>query len=424
MKNSKKSFFLLTLLTMSIILPFFYQKYNEKSPNDSNIKLKSDDGASNYEIIQSVTYEVEVNFTLTHNSYDGDSGKNGKYWFQFSHFDDRQPNSSLTRFVPPYQESELVFNKITGIDGIPHTFQDRFNNTYDIFNNTSLASTESVTLSQKYLLKLNEISFANVNMSEIEPYDKSDEIFDLYCNHSETYYEKNDPNINATSFTIVNPEDNPITKATKICNWVSDYLTYDDTLPAQEKGALWAYDNKRGDCSEYSSLMITLLRCQGIPARKVTGYVISANPSLKPYIGQKWSYNLNDQESNSFLGHAWVEYYVPNIGWIACDPTWNSDGEYANKIDYLRINLNVGAWFSIPGGLPDESEFPNPCIVYQLLSDSNYQYAVTVIVLNTDLLPDYLLIWIIGLSSLAGIIIIITVIVALKRRKKRSEWKY
>ncbi|MHA1824108.1 MAG: transglutaminase-like domain-containing protein, partial [Promethearchaeota archaeon] len=400
--------------------PLVYQGYNEKLPNNSNIKLTSDDGVSNYELVQSVTYEVEVNFSLTHNSYDGGPGS-GQYLFQFSRFDNRQPNANLTQFVPPYQESELVFSKITGTSDIPYILQDRFNNTYDFFNNT-LAPTESITLSQKYYLKLNEISFTNANMNEIGVYDTSDEMFDLYCNHSETYYERDDTNINAISFSIVNPGDNPITKATKICNWVSKYLTYDDTLPSQEKGALWAYNNKRGDCSEYSSLMITLLRCQNIPARKVTGYVISTNPSLRPYIGQQWDYYLNNQAISTFLGHAWVEYYVPNIGWIACDPTWNSGGDYTSKIDYLRLNLNVGAWFDIPVIEDDESEFPHPCIVYQELSDFSYKYSLKVTVLETNLLPDYLLIWIIGLSSVAGVIIVVTLVVASKRRKKRVEW--
>ena len=420
MKNSKKSFFLLTLLLISISLPLVYQGYTENLPNNSNIKLSSDDGVSNFEIVQSVTYEVEVNFTLTHNSYPVGPGT-GDYWFQFSRFDDRQPNASLTQFVPPYQESEMLFSKVTGTSDIPYTLQDQFNNTYDLFNNT-LAPTENITLSQKYHLKLNEISFANANMGEIGLYDTSDEMFDLYCNNSETYYERDDTNINATSFIIVNPGDNPITKATKICNWVSDYLTYDDTLLPQEKGALWAYNNQRGDCSEYSSLMITLLRCQGIPARKITGFVISTDPTLRPSIGQQWNFNLNDQAESSFLGHAWVEYYVPNMGWIACDPTWNSDGDYANKIDYLRINLNAGAWFSIPEIVDDESEFPHPCIVYQELSDFNYQYSLKVTVLNTNLLPDYLLIWIIGLSSVAGIVIVVALVISSKRRKKRVEW--
>ena len=110
MKNSKKSIFLLVLLIISIFLPLFYQDNNEKFPNESIINLSSFEGVSNYEIVQSVTYEVEVNFTLTHNSYPSGPGT-GDYWFQFSRLDDRQPNASSSQFVPPYQESELYLVK-------------------------------------------------------------------------------------------------------------------------------------------------------------------------------------------------------------------------------------------------------------------------------------------------------------------------
>jgi len=365
-----------------------------------------------YTEVQSVTYQVEVNFSLTHT----DIG-NYQYLFKFTRFDDRSPNSTLTKNTPPYQESNLTYSKITGSGTAPYYSVDKFNNTYDVFNNT-LSYGESITLDQKYLIKLNEISFSDVDYSKIQPYDNSSIIFSLYC-IAETYYEMDDPVLNSTSYAIVNPTDNPIQKAIKICNWVSDYLTYDGNLPPQEYGAKWAYDNQRGDCSEYSTLMITLLRCQGIPARKVTGYVISNNPATTPQVGQTWNFDLSDGVSD-FLGHAWVEYYVEGIGWIACDPTWNADYNYVNRIDYLRLNLNVGAWFSIPGGLPDQSEFPHPCIVYNPLADHTYQYSVSITVIATDLLPiDLTLILLISISS--GVVAIIIIVIAIKKKKKRKQ---
>ena len=364
----------LFFMTLYALFPMIQVQGLYYTPNSSTTFTVGE-----YSEVQSVTYQVEVNFSLTHN-YPGSSD----YYFKFSRFDNRSPNSTLTPHTPPYQESNLTYSKITGSASSPFVSVDKFNNTYDIFNNT-LSSGESITLDQKYTIKLNEISFLDVDYSKIQPYDNSSIIFDLYC-IDETYYEMNDPELNTTSYAIVNPEDNPIQKAIKICNWVSEYLTYDGNLPNQEYGAKWAYDNERGDCSEYSTLMVTLLRCQGIPARKVTGYVISNNPTTKPQVGQIWNFALANENSN-FLGHAWVEYYVEGIGWIACDPTWNADYDYVNRIDYLRLNLNVGAWFSIPGGLPDQSEFPHPCIVYSAFSDSDYQYSIKITVLDTDLLP-------------------------------------
>jgi transglutaminase-like putative cysteine protease len=391
--------------------------------SEDSIYLNSEEDVSGYSVLQSVTYSVEINFSLTHISYDDGLGS-GQYWFKFSRLDDREYNSSLTPDVPPYQESTLLYSQILGTADTPFVSIDQFNNTYDVFNNTLFPS-QSITLSQKYHVKLNEISYENADPALIGTYDTSQEIFNLYCNHSELYYERDDPSLINRSNSIVNPTDNPLIKAKKLCDWVSNYLTYDDTLPAQEKGALWAYDNRRGDCSEYSDLLITLLRIQGIPARKVTGYVVSNNPSIRPYVDQVWNFNLDSNGQTSFLGHAWVEFFVPNLGWIACDPTWNGNIDYTLKVDFLRFNLNVGAWFSIPAGLPDASEFPHPCIVYQSLSECDFQYSYKVTVIDTDLSgldPIWIIIIIVCISI--GILVLIIILIKVSRRRKKQESYY
>ena len=380
----------------------------------NELTVSSSVGVSNYSISQGITYQVEINFTLTHSS-----GANGDYLFKFSRLNDRQPNSSLTQYSAPYQESELQYSSIIGSDNDPFIYRDRFNNTYDIFNGTSLSPSETITLNQQYKVTLNEVFFNDVNPSEIGEYDTSDEIFSLYCNNSEVYYEKDDFNLNATSYSIVNPSDNPVVKAQKINDWVVDHLVYNESLPAQEMGAKWAYDNQLGDCSEYSSLMVTLLRCQGIPARKVTGFVISNNPTINPQVGQEWSFYRRSNGETTFLGHAWVEYYVPNVGWIACDPTWDENGDYFNYIDYFHLNLNIGAWFSIPG-LPDESEFPHPCIVYMLSSTFDYEYNLNIKVISTNLNITEIIV-IIVIVSIVGVVIVVVTLLIRSNRKKRKQ---
>ncbi len=408
------SFILAILIFPIIFLPLNVVIFSPSQLKLTTITISSENGVSNYETTQSVTYQVQINFSLIHHS-----GPVGNYSFQFSRLNDRRPNSTLTQYCGPYQESELQYSSIIGSDNDPFIYRDRFNNTYDIFNASYLSPSETITLNQQYEITLNEVFFNNINPSEIGNYDTSDEMFSLYCNNSEVYYERDDFNINTTSHSIVNPGDNPVVKAQKICDWVVDHLTYDDSLE-EEKGAKWAYDNQLGDCSEYSSLMITLLRCQGIPARKVTGFVISADPTIKPYVGQEWSFFSRSGGQTNILGHAWVEYYVPNIGWIACDPTWDETGDYFNRIDYFRLNFNIGAWFSIPI-LPDESEFPHPCLVYMLSSTFDYDYSLNLKVISTNLHTLDLLVIII-ICSIVGIVIIGIVLLIRSSRKKREEY--
>ena len=383
---------------------------------NSELKVSSSTGVSNYSIDQSVTYQVELNYTFTHTRSSPQD-----YYFKVARLNDRQPNSSLTQYSPPYQEAQLLYNSITGSDTLIMDSHDKFNNTYDLFNST-LSIDEIITLSQNYLIKLNGVAFGSIGDTDIGSYDTSDEMFNLYCNNSETNYEINDPDLIAASNSIVDSSDNPLEKARKICENVSNYLTYDGSLPAEEKGALWAFDNKRGDCSEYSTLMITLLRIQGIPARKVSGYLIVAESEFNPMVGDVFTFTADSSGSSNFLGHAWVEYYIPEIGWIACEP--QNSNSY-KKIDYKRFNLNIGAWFFVPGASPGynyASEFPFlPSPVASDHDAYTYNYEVKLTVLETDLLSTELIV-IIVIVAIVGIVIVGVTLLIRSSRKKRKQY--
>jgi hypothetical protein len=163
--------------------------------------------------------------------------------------------------------------------------------------------------------------------------------------------------------------------------------------------------------------MITLLRIQNIPARKVTGFLLSNDPSIHLKIGDTWTFHASESTSN-IIGHAWVEYYIPNIGWIACDPTWDSGSDYFNRIDFLRFNLNAGANFFFP---PSNivSEYLNPLFSHSLGASYEYDYTIKVVVIESVL----------GLSSandlfffisitIVTIIIIITIVILTKRKHR------
>jgi transglutaminase-like putative cysteine protease len=405
--------FTLILSSFSIVtVPFAIESFY---PHLSSINYSN----SNYVITHSVKYQVEMNFTLTQ--------KTGMafYNFKFARLDNRIPNSTYTQYTPPYQESVLLTSNLEGSKpyNIVLGHRDKFNNTYDSFSatlsplNPIFSNLKPwIKFNQKYLLRLNAIEFRNIKESNIGIYDKTDINFILYCNQSESYYEKEDLSLIDLSNSIVNPDDNPIEKARKISNWISNNIDYNENMPSQEKGALWAYNNLEGDCSEYSSLMITLLRIQGIPARKVTGFLLSNDPDLKPKFGNTWTFHHSELSSN-LIGHAWVEYYVPNIGWIACDPTWN----YFNKIDYIRLNLNVGANFFFPP-YNTVSEFLNPLFSYTLGSVFEYDYIIKITVIESTLISSFISPMIIFVIIIFVIIIglLFTYYLVKKTKRKKS----
>jgi transglutaminase-like putative cysteine protease len=59
------------------------------------------------------------------------------------------------------------------------------------------------------------------------------------------------------------------------------------------------------DCTEYAALMVALSRAAGIPARYLEGV---------SFLDEKTS-------GLARLEHAWLEVYLPGIGWTPMDPT-------------------------------------------------------------------------------------------------------
>ncbi len=95
-----------------------------------------------------------------------------------------------------------------------------------------------------------------------------------------------------------------------IYDFVNVYIDYDERSTYANKGALSAIRTAKGVCDEYASLFTALSRAVGIPARIVTGYWLD-----EPLKQNAW----NDISSNI---HAWVEFYVPGVGWIPAEPTF------------------------------------------------------------------------------------------------------
>jgi len=63
--------------------------------------------------------------------------------------------------------------------------------------------------------------------------------------------------------------------------------------------------SRRGVCQDFAHLMISALRSIGLPARYVSGYILSDGAGL---IG-------------GHASHAWVASHAPGYGWVAFDPT-------------------------------------------------------------------------------------------------------
>jgi transglutaminase-like putative cysteine protease len=66
---------------------------------------------------------------------------------------------------------------------------------------------------------------------------------------------------------------------------------------------------RRGVCQDFAQLMIGCLRSIGLPARYMSGYILTHPPAGKPRL------------IGADASHAWVSVYCPVLGWIDFDPT-------------------------------------------------------------------------------------------------------
>ncbi|MGQ4913339.1 MAG: transglutaminase-like domain-containing protein [Candidatus Asgardarchaeia archaeon] len=102
--------------------------------------------------------------------------------------------------------------------------------------------------------------------------------------------------------------------------WIKTNIKY--RPQEKELGALYAVNNRVGDCTEYAAVFVALCRAVNIPARLVGGFLKS----------RKWN------------RHAWAEVYIKNR-WIQVDPS-SKKKEFIPNITPNRIAMVRGNWMN------------------------------------------------------------------------------
>lgn len=119
----------------------------------------------------------------------------------------------------------------------------------------------------------------------------------------ELHIESANPQIISLASNLSKGKSTPCEQVRSFYDYIGDHLIY--TSNRKEWGAQAALGPMGADCTEYASLMIALSRAEGIPARYLEGllYLDSRN------------------QGNAQIEHAWLDVYLPGVGWAAMDPT-------------------------------------------------------------------------------------------------------
>ncbi len=105
---------------------------------------------------------------------------------------------------------------------------------------------------------------------------------------------------------------------------IRDEFIYDPEATDVKTKTSDMFLSKRGVCQDFAHLMIASCRAIGIPARYVSGY---------HFVGDLQGGSADFEQAS----HAWVEAFVPGLGWCSFDPT-NVDpvGERYVKLGHGR----------------------------------------------------------------------------------------
>ncbi len=123
--------------------------------------------------------------------------------------------------------------------------------------------------------------------------------------HVDGLWESDTAEITNQAQELTDNQPNFYYKAKQIFEFVKRHVTY--VQSPDVFGALQVYQSRTGDCADQSNLFIALCRAVDIPAKFVSCYAYQSE--FEPNLGS--------------MGHAFAIVYLPNVGWIPVDLTWN-----------------------------------------------------------------------------------------------------
>ncbi|MBX3276482.1 MAG: transglutaminase family protein [Acidobacteria bacterium] len=103
--------------------------------------------------------------------------------------------------------------------------------------------------------------------------------------------------------------DDPLTLLREMNEGIYNAFDYSPQTTQVDSPIDHALEDRRGVCQDFAHIMLALVRGQGIPARYVSGYL----------------YHGAEDHDRSAAGatHAWIEAWLPGLGWVGFDPTNN-----------------------------------------------------------------------------------------------------
>ena len=179
-----------------------------------------------------------------------------------------------------------------------------------------------------HLITAQNLGFENVILAEgeVETFDASGVVRGLSCMATDTVF------LRQTSVTM--PDDalrsaaanlkfkgTAIERAHTLMGFVHEKIAYEVGTSDYHTTASEAFQVGHGVCQDHAHVMISMARHLGIPARYVTGYLVTG-------VG-----------ATSVASHAWAELLVADLGWVGFDA---ANGQCPTD-HYVRVAAGLDA---------------------------------------------------------------------------------
>ena len=90
---------------------------------------------------------------------------------------------------------------------------------------------------------------------------------------------------------------------------IYDDFVFDATATDVSTPVMKVLQQRRGVCQDFSHLALACLRATHLPARYVSGYILTSPPPGAPRL------------AGADASHAWISVWSPEFGWVDFDPT-------------------------------------------------------------------------------------------------------
>lgn len=141
-----------------------------------------------------------------------------------------------------------------------------------------------------------------------------------------------DGKIKSLADEVTGSQTGTVAKAKAAYDYLFTTMRYDKTGTGWGRGdAVWACDAKHGNCTDFHSPFIGMMRADNIPARFDIGFPLPEGKDKGDIAGY----------------HCWAEFFARNIGWVPVDisEAWKAKEKadyFFGSVDANRVQFSTG----------------------------------------------------------------------------------